>query len=253
MVYSANARSNPYVIGLPSLTAWAGLVHAFLCRLGYKSDQTDFRFAVLLRKYALNQGHPLPAQEIKNAKLSNGPVIDHRSCDLEFDLIVQLPLSKREIDLTEDNLYGSLPSRFAGGTLTYPIEGRYGQCDLYRCCDTFDSAEELSASLFQLPTYVKVISEVCSAPEKSELTKLLSQGKTFPIGSGFQFLDTPKMREGINDYPHAFADSTVSLVTLSSVHKVNPLERSLWSMVCRESGIEIAVEETANGKENEAV
>ncbi|WP_067515291.1 type I-F CRISPR-associated protein Csy2 [Endozoicomonas ascidiicola] len=251
LAYDVNARSNPYVIGLPALTAWAGLVHAFLCNLGYESRQTDFRFAIVLRKYSLNKGHPLPVQEIKNGRISNAPIIDRKSCDLEFDLIVQLPESAKEIDLSEDNLFGCMPSRFAGGTLTNPIEGTYGKCDFYRCCEIYSSLDDLSSSLIQLPSYARIISSVCESPGKHELVGLLSEGKVLPIGSGFRFLGAPTVREGIEGYLHAFAYSDMSVIRLSSVHILNPLDRGFWSMNYSDSGIAISVEQQTHGTKSE--
>ncbi|WP_257282769.1 type I-F CRISPR-associated protein Csy2 [Endozoicomonas sp. SESOKO1] len=248
VAYDANARSNPYVLGLPALTAWAGLVHAFLCNLGYESGQTDFRFAVILRKYGLNKGHPLPEQEVKHGKVLNGPIIDCRSCDLEFDLMIQLPLYSKEVDLGEDNLFCCMPSRFAGGTLTHPIEGTYGQCDLYQCCAVYRSLEELSGSLCQLPSYARIISSVCDSPGKHELISLLSEGKVLPIGSGFRFLGNPTVRKGIEGYTHAFAYSDMSVIRLTSVHSINPLDRSFWSMNYSDSGIAISVEQHTHGR-----
>ncbi|WP_422136749.1 type I-F CRISPR-associated protein Csy2 [Endozoicomonas sp. ALD040] len=243
LVYNANARSNPYVIGLPSLTAWTGLVHAFLCNLGYEPGRTDFRFAVVLRKYGLNKGHPASAQEMKNSSLVNSPVIDHRSCDVEFDLIVQLPETREEIDLSEDNLFGCLPSRFAGGTLTHPMEGIYGQCELYRKCDRYGTVEEVSASLVRMPSYGRVIVALRNSPERSELLKCLSQGKSFPIGGGFRFLGKPETRVGAGGCSHAFATPVVSVVALRPVQQINPLERAFWSITFSSSGIEVSVKE----------
>lgn len=220
-------------------------MHALLCNLGYKSDRTDFRFAVVLGKYALNEGHPLPAQEIKNGKLSNSPVIDHRSCDLEFDLIVQLPKTREEIDLSEDNLFSCLPPRLAGGTLTHPMEGSYGQCKLYRQCDRYGAMEEVSASLMQLPGYGRVITAVCNAPERGELLGRLSEGKSFPMGAGFRFLGKPKTRVGAGDCPHAFATPVLSVVALRPVHQINPLDRAFWSMNYSSFGIEVLVKEVS--------
>ena len=242
LVYDANARSNPYVLGLPSLTAWAGLVHAFLCNLGYESNRLDFRFAIILRKFSMNRGHPLPVQEIHSGKLINGPVADRRSCDFEFDLIIQLPSpNKQLLDLSQINLFGCLPMRLAGGVLTNPIEGSYRQGDLYRQCDIYEHADDLSVALTQLPTFARVISADNAVTEKQDFVEHLSLKAVFPIGSGFRFLGKPERRYGFDGFLHAFAEPELSLVKLRSVHCINPLDDSLWGLMPSDSGIEVSV------------
>ena len=241
LAYDANARNNPYILGLPALTAWAGFVHAFLCNLGYSSNQVDFRFVVILRKFAMNKGHPLPGQEIKNGKLSYSPVIDRRSCDIEFDLIIQLPVSEKACDLNQQNLFGSLPMRFAGGTLTHPMEGTYGQCRFFRQCDIYETCEDLSESIRQLPSFARILTSVDSISDKQKLIEGLSEDKGFPIGSGFHFLGNPLKRQGVGDYLHAFAEPSFSLAKLHSVHAINPLKNSFWSLKTTESSIEVSV------------
>ena len=201
LVYDANARSNPHVLGLPSLTAWAGLVHAFLCNLGYENNRLDFRFAIILRKFSMNRGHPLSPQEIQFGKLTNGPVTDSRSCDIEFDLIVQLPPSnKQSLDLSQVDLFDYLPMRFAGGVLTNPIEGSYGQANLYRQCDTYEHADDLSVALTQLPSFARMVSAGNAVADKQDFIEHLSLKAVFPIGSGFRFLGKPERRRGVDGF-----------------------------------------------------
>ena len=241
LVYDANARSNPYVLGLPSLTAWAGLVHAFLCNLGYENDRLDFRFAIILRKFSMNQGHPLPVQEIQFGKVTNGPVTDSRSCDFEFDLIVQLPSpNKQSLDLSQMNLFGCLPMRFAGGVLTNPVEGSYGQGSLYRQCDIYEHADDLLVALSQLPSFARIVSADSAVTDKKDFVEHLLLKAVFPIGSGFRFLGKPERRYGVDDFLHAYAEPVLSLVKLRPVHCINPLNDSLWGLVSSNSGIEVS-------------
>ncbi|MGY0219166.1 type I-F CRISPR-associated protein Csy2 [Endozoicomonadaceae bacterium StTr2] len=246
LAYDANARSNPYVLGLPAMTAWAGLVHAFLCNFGFGSDRVDFRFAVVLRKFAMNKGHPLAAQEIKNRKLSNAPVIDYRSCDLVFDLIIQLPPSNETLDFSQRNLFGCLPMQFAGGMLTSPIEGTFGQCSLLQQCDVYENQAALLSSIAQLPSYARVIRGVRNNPGKNQLINHLSKGTAFPVGSGFHFLGLPRQRRGIDDYLHTVSEPVLSLAKLRSVHAADPLENSLWSLTLNDTGVEVSVKEIAD-------
>lgn len=183
----------------------------------------------------------------------NGPVVDRNSCDIEFDLIIQLPESSKVVDLTEDSLFGCMPPRFAGGTLTNPMEGGYRQCDLYRCCEIYSSWDELSSSLVRLPSYARILSSVCESPDRQELINLLSAGRVLPIGSGFRFLGKPVIREGIEGYIHSFAYSDMSVIRLTPVHTINPLDRSFWSMNYSDSGIAISVEPNTHGKKSATV
>ena len=114
LVYGANCQSNPYLVGLPSLTAFAGFVDAFLSRL---EANTGASFAIVLRRYSRINGHPLANQIYKEHVVKNDTVINSQHCDMEFDLIIRLDRHDSELDLGNRNLFRCLPKRFSGGVL----------------------------------------------------------------------------------------------------------------------------------------
>ncbi|MCW7555931.1 hypothetical protein NX722_25545 [Endozoicomonas gorgoniicola] len=217
LAYGSNCQSSPYLIGLPSLTAFAGLVDAFLLKLGVAKK---VGFAIGLRRFARRKGHPLAKQICKNHVVRNDTVIDSQHCDIEFDLIVQLDEAYSELDCSSRNLYRCLPRRFAGGVLSSPIIGTCQKSSLFKRCNVYRSNDELTKGLCLVPSFTRFIAD--ASPETgynslSDLPDILKISPTLlPVNKGFKFLGSLCQREGAIADQHAFAEHILGLVRLQS-------------------------------------
>ena len=214
-MYGANSLSNPYLIGIPSLTAFAGLVDAFLSRLGANTGGT---FAVAIRRFARTKGHPLSKQIYKKHVVKNDTVIDSQHCDMEFDLFIRLDESDSNFDLSSHNLYRCLPKRFSGGVLSSPIVGTYQKCSLHKRCNVYSSDNEFMRALNLLPSYARFIADVDPKIRSENLAELIHSLKTYygvlPINRGFKFLGSLCSRKNAIVNLHTYADSILGLISV---------------------------------------
>ena len=215
LAYGSNCQSSPYLVGLPSLTAFAGLVEAFLLKLGVTKKAG---FAIGLRSFARRKGHPLAKQICKNHVVRNDTVIDSQHCDIEFDLIIRLDASCSDIDCSKRNLYRCLPRRFAGGILSSTIMGTYQKPFLFKRCNIYRSNNELTKGLCLLPSFTRFIADAdTSYSNLSDLPEVLKVSPTLlPVNKGFKLLGGLCQREGAIADLHAYAGHILSLIELLS-------------------------------------
>ncbi|WP_257295851.1 hypothetical protein [Endozoicomonas sp. YOMI1] len=244
LAYGANCQSNPYLIGVPSLTAFAGFVDALLARLGVKAGKP---FAIALRQFSKIKGHPLPKQVYKKRVVKNDSVIDSQHCNMEFDVFIELGFADPALDLSERNLYRCLPRRFAGGVLSSPIIGTYQQSSLYKKCNIYCNDDELSFGISRLPSYARFLADFLTPTHHETLHQLLDVVKTaygvVPINKGFKYLGTPYQRENAIAPLHSYAEPVLGLIELQSPHRVaagtEVKERVFWSLQASEDAIKL--------------
>lgn len=221
LVYGANCQSNPYLVGLPSLTGFAGLIDAFLSRLETSSGAS---FAIVLRRFSRINGHPLANQIYRYKKhvVKNDTVINSQYCDMEFDLIIRLDKRVSELDLGNRNLFKCLPRRFSGGVLSFPIEGTYKHAYLHKKCNLYYNDNELAQGIYSLPSNVRLVTSIdpnfsFSRTNPDEMIDALkSVYAAMPVNTGFKFLGDPCQRQGAAAHVHTYAEPISGVVKLSS-------------------------------------
>ena len=235
LVYGANCQSNPYLVGLPSLTAFAGFVDAFLSRL---EANTGASFAIVLRRYSRINGHPLANQIYKEHVVKNDTVINSQHCDMEFDLIIRLDRHDSELDLGNRNLFRCLPKRFSGGVLSFPILGTYQRCCLHKTCKLYDNDHDLEQGVYSLPSNARLVAGVgpnirYESPDEI-ISALKSVYAALPVNTGFKFLGTPCQRVGAIAHHHVYAEPISGLVKLISpsswMMSSESMRKIFWSL-----------------------
>ena len=244
LAYGASCQSNPYLIGLPSLTAFAGLVDSFLLKLGVLERAS---FAIGLRRFARRKGHPLANQIYRKHTVKNDTVIDSQHCDIEFDLIIRLDVKFLALNLSRHNLYRCLPRRFAGGILSAPIVGTYQQSSLFKRCNLYSNEDELFQGLRLLPSFTRFV--VDEAPDMSivsldEISEALKMSSTLlPVNKGFKFLGSLSLREGAITDLHAYAGHILGLVKLQppiSVIAFSEIRKqAFWNLHVSQHAVEL--------------
>ena len=235
LAYGASCQSNPYMVGLPSLTTFSGFVDAFLSRLEANKGAS---FAIVLRRFSRINGHPLAGQIYKGHVVKNDTVINSQHCDMEFDLIIRLDRHDSGLDLGNRNLFRCLPKRFSGGVLSFPILGTYQRCCLHKTCKLYDNDHDLEQGIYSLPSNARLVAGVgpnirYESPDEI-ISALKSMCAVLPVNTGFKFLGTPCHRAGAIARLHVYAEPISGLVKLISPSSLimsgESIRKIFWSL-----------------------
>lgn len=225
-IYDASALANPYLCGIPSLSALAGFCHDYERRLSNLHSWPGIFTGVAwyIRYYSQVAGRKLPSASIpEKVRTVSGVrrpgIIEGKYCDLGIDLVIEVYLPEGSMLPSSDALQAAFPSRFAGGYLHPPfIDERF------RWCEMHSSKDELFFNLSRLNRngcwVYPFDSQITSLEEYFDL--LSSDKRLRPVSSGFVLLEELKQRTGSLERLHAYAESALGLSIC-----INPLEMRL--------------------------
>jgi CRISPR-associated protein Csy2 len=215
-VFDGQALSNPYMVGIPSLTAFWGFLHHYeqaACRL-MKQKMEFTGGALFIRSYSLSEGRRLPEPSMlrkTDGRVARPGIIDNRFCDMTLDLIIRVRSSCHEgIDESSVPLLkAALPPRFAGGVIHPPslYENR-------EWLSEYKNENELFKSLSRLPRSGRwVIPTKETASKVEDLVQLCTMKPELrPAMLGYGFLEEPCQKEGSIEPVHAYAEPLIGLV-----------------------------------------
>ncbi|MFT6506412.1 MAG: CRISPR-associated protein Csy2 [Colwellia sp.] len=216
-VFDAQALSNPYCAGTPSLTAAWGMMHHYQRKLNNALD-TNVRFTSFswfIKDYSNVPGKKLPEMRLQGAKqneLKRPGIIDNKHCDLVFDLVIHIDGNEEDLLLIDEQpemLKAHFPTTFAGGVMHPP------ELDLaINWCRLYDDENKLFEKLKRLPLSGRWVMptkhKIC---DLDELLLLLNNDlKLSPIMFGYLLLDKPKKRCGSLEELHCYAEPAIGLV-----------------------------------------
>lgn len=225
-VYDALALANPYLCGIPSLSALAGFCHDYQRRVSQLlSKQLQFsEFAWFIGAYSPGAGKQLsePSLLEKSSEVSNVKrpgIIDNKHCDLMMDLVIKIQMSDGNAGISDSEIslfQSGLPSRFAGGCLHPPsLYESINWCQIYSDIDT------LYAKLARLPRHGCWIypysTGITSLDELSDLMKEKPAIK--PVSIGYVGLEEPQERNNSIEQNHIYAESCIGVAEC-----VNPID-----------------------------
>lgn len=228
-VYDASALANPYLCGIPSLSALAGFCHDYERRLQSLIKQPVHfgGMAWYLSRYSRVTGKHLPEpSKLADPKSVSGirrpGLLDGRYCDLGMDLIIEVHIpTGGSLPFTTclDLLRVALPARFAGGCLHPP-----SLYEEYNWCTVYQDKSTLFTVLSRLPRYGCWIypsdADLHSFEELSEALAL--DRRLRPVATGFVFLEEPVERAGSIEGQHVYAESAIGTALC-----INPVEMRL--------------------------
>lgn len=228
-VYDAIALANPYLCGIPSLSALAGFCHDYERRLTSLLKRSVHLTGVAwyLHDYHLQSAKNLPApllpiSEKEFSAISRPGVIDGKYCDLGMDLVLALHVDDDHPAFSADELnriQAAFPSRFAGGCLHPPslYEGK-------PWCKIHADRGELFSTLSRLPRSGCWIYPHPSQVNQLEglLDTLSTDHRLRPVSTGYVFLESPQIRIGSVEKHHVYAESAIGLALC-----INPIEMRL--------------------------
>jgi CRISPR-associated protein Csy2 len=225
-VYDALALANPYLCGIPSLSALAGFCHDYQRRVSkLLSKQLLFsEFAWFIRDYSPVAGKQLPEPSIieKSNETSNVKrpgIVDNKHCDLLMDLVIKIQMPEEQSSFSDSEFLlfqSGLPSRFAGGCLHPP--------SLYESinwCELYSDMNDLYTKLARLPRHGCWIypysTEISSLDELSNLMKAKPTIK--PVSIGYIGLEDPNERNNSIAKNHMYAESCIGVAQC-----INPID-----------------------------
>lgn len=244
-VFDAQALSNPYCSGIPSLTAVWGMLHSYQRKLN-DALETNVRFTSFswfIRDYSNVAGKKLPELSLQGAqqnKLKRPGIIDGKYCDLVFDLIVHVDGYENDlqaIDYEPDIVKAHFPSNFAGGVMHQPeLTSNVNWCHLYRNENQlFEKLRRLPLSgCWVMPTDHKI-------QDLDELLILLnSDSKLSPSMMGYMLLTDPMARVGALEKLHCYAEPAIGVVKFETAISLrlkgisNYFNNAFWMLDIRE-------------------
>ncbi|WP_350585543.1 type I-F CRISPR-associated protein Csy2 [Pseudoalteromonas sp. RB2-MNA-CIBAN-0110] len=244
-VFDAQALSNPYCSGVPSLTAVWGMLHSYQRKLN-EALGTNVRFTSFswfIRDYSTVAGKKLPELSLQGAqqnKLKRPGIIDGKYCDLIFDLIIHIDGYEDDlqaVDSEPDILKAHFPSNFAGGVMHQPeLNSNIDWCCLYSNENQlFEKLRRLPLSgCWVMPTDHKI-------EDLDELLLLLnSDSNLSPSMMGYMLLTEPMARVGALEKLHCYAEPAIGVVKYETAISIrlkgisNYFKTSFWMLDARE-------------------
>lgn len=248
-VYNAEAMPNPYIMGMPSITALEGLGHQFQRKLQklVGSGVHVIGVAVYIRSYQLHNHKQLPEpNKLKKDGQKREPlrsaIMQIPKCDICFDLVFRVQTKNQAVanDLSENLLKAAFPSRYAGGTLHPPsLYVQVDWCQVYaKPLALFERIRSLpKGGSWLYPTSVEVSSF-------EELAEQLTLRPTMrPAALGYLALEEPKPRQGSITQLHCYVEPVIGLlecvdaVTARLSGARHFFNHGFWTMHCKKASM----------------
>lgn len=216
-VFDAQALSNPYCSGIPSLTAVWGMMHNYQRKLN-NALATSVRFTSFswfIKDYSDVVGKKLPEislQGVKGNELRRPGLVDNKYCDLVFDLVIHIDGSEDDlllIDKQPEVLKAHFPTNFAGGVMHQP------ELDLaIDWCKSYNDENKLFKKLKRLPLSGRwIMPTKHKMSNLDDLLLLLKDNPNLsPIMFGYLLLDKPQKRHSALEDLHCYAEPAIGLV-----------------------------------------
>lgn len=217
-VFDAEAMANPYIQGMPSLTALNGLAHNFERKLKNFIDPSIkcIGSAIYIENYQLHTGKPLPEpsklkQVAGRSHVIRSGIIDKPKCDITLDLVFRLFVPNTELldKLNSQLIKPALPSSFAGGTMHPPsLYQNIDWCHVHtKPSELFKKLKAKSSNgswLYPSKKVVKSFEQLIDA--------LNSNFNLRPAAIGFAALEEPVKRDAALHEYHCYAEPVIGLL-----------------------------------------
>jgi CRISPR-associated protein Csy2 len=217
-VFDAEAMANPYIQGMPSLTALNGLAHNFERKLKNFIDPSIkcIGSAIYIENYQLHTGKPLPEpsklkQVAGRSHVISSGIIDKPKCDITLDLVLRLFVPNIEVlnKLNSQLIKSALPSTFAGGTMHPPsLYQNIDWCHVHtKPSELFKNIKTKSLNgswLYPSKKVVKSFEQLIDA--------LNGNFNLRPAAIGFAALEEPVKRDAALHEYHCYAEPVIGLL-----------------------------------------
>ncbi|EKA7349201.1 hypothetical protein WB894_001450 [Vibrio vulnificus] len=222
-VCSATALSSPVTVGIPSLTAFFGFVHAFERKLNSFNPTFRFNsFAICIHQlHVEKRGLTAELVEKGNGTISAPATRDDWQCDIVFSLILNTNFTQR---IGQSTLITSLPKRFARGSAKIAI-------DDFKHLNSFSTLE---AAIQSLPTEVGKWLSLHTQPNNKLddlLTAIKKDHHLMASCVGYHLLEEPKDKpNSLRGYKHALAECIIGLINSITFSSETDANTIFWSL-----------------------
>ncbi|MEX3070463.1 type I-F CRISPR-associated protein Csy2 [Vibrio alginolyticus] len=222
-VCGATAISSPVTVGIPSLTAFFGFVHAFERKLN-KFNPT-FRvesFAICVHQlHVEKRGLTTEFVEKGNGTISAPATRDDWQCDVVFSLILNTNFAQH---IDQSTLITSLPKRLARSSAKIAI-------DDFKHINSFSTLE---TAIQSLPTEVGRWLSLYAQPNNNlgELLAAIKKDRQLMASCvGYHLLEEPKQKpNSLRGYKHAFAECIIGLINSITFNSATDDNTIFWSL-----------------------
>ncbi|WP_139310503.1 type I-F CRISPR-associated protein Csy2 [Photobacterium proteolyticum] len=220
-VAGASAMHTHFSIGLPSMMAVYGFVHAL--ERNIQNYEPKFRmdsFAVCIHSVHLEmRGLTREVVEKTDGSLSPPAVRDDWHCDLHLSLVLRYGSASR---LALESIVRHLPKRFARGICLISIS------DINR----IQTYTKLKDAILAIPEssgqWLTLNNEECIHSIKDVISALDNRMLT-PCCIGYHFLEKlSEKRYSLRGYPHAFCESIMGLLELVTIQVEADFDKVFW-------------------------
>ncbi|MGO2281787.1 MAG: type I-F CRISPR-associated protein Csy2, partial [Vibrio casei] len=220
-VSGATALSSSVTIGIPSLTAFYGYVHAFERKLRELHAATKIEsFAICIHQFHLDKrGLTKEFVEKTNGTISPPSIHDDWQCDFTFSLILKFT---HQPTMPIDSIIKALPKRLARGAAKISI------IDFHN----IQSFDNLTSAVKHVPTQTGKWLSLYKHPLNNfddMVTNVKNRQWLTPSCVGYHLLEQPvEKKDTLRNYRHAFAESIIGLINPIVFGNTTDPNKILW-------------------------
>ncbi|GHW11507.1 hypothetical protein FXF10_03475 [Vibrio cholerae] len=222
-VCGATALSSPVTVGVPSLTAFFGFVHAF--ERNINRTTSSFRvesFAICVHQlHVEKRGLTTEFVEKGNGTISAPATRDDWQCDVVFSLILNTNYAQR---IDQATLVTSLPKRLARGSAKIAI-------DDFKHINSFSTLESAIESLpIEAGRWLSLYAQ--SNNNLGNLLAAMTEDRQLMASCvGYHLLEEPKDKpNSLRGYKHAIAECIIGLINSITFSSETDANTIFWSL-----------------------
>lgn len=224
-ICGASALSTPVTVGIPSLMAFFGFVHAFErnIKAHHKPTFQVDAFAICIHSFH-SENRGLTKEQVQSSKgeIVIPAIYDDWQCDLEVSLVLQCKISE-SVDTV--SIIRSLPKRLARGTTRIRIKDISNIKRFVRVRDAICSIQNENGRWLSMDHD----NELCTLNDVVKALK--TDTKLVSSCVGYHLLEPVQSKPySLREYPHALCESIVGLIKLNQITAQTNLECIFWRL-----------------------
>ncbi|WP_282111209.1 type I-F CRISPR-associated protein Csy2 [Shewanella algicola] len=242
-IRAASALNTPYSLGLPSLMAFYGFVHALERKLlEINAEYSVDSFAICIHSISLNKRGLTRESILKSNKQVSPPATqDEWLCDIEVSVLIQC---QSALNLSSTTLFKIMPKTLARGSIKIPI-------DKIQTLQSYSSATSAIKGIEQTGGKWLSLHEKKKLENVNDIIEELKKDRRLFLNTiGYHLLEVPKEKQlALKGYNHAFAENILALIRAVSVSEKSNLDDIFWQYKYEKSGPRLltrSLHETAN-------
>ncbi|MCW3172625.1 type I-F CRISPR-associated protein Csy2 [Shewanella subflava] len=229
-VRAASALNTPYSIGMPSMMAFFGFIHAFERKLSeFNSEYKVDSFAICIHSISLHKRGLSKESILKNNVNISPPAIqDEWQCDLEVSVLIKC---KTYLNIPSTTLFKIMPKTLARGSVKIPN-------NKIETIKTYSSAKSAIDAIEQTKGNWLLLHDKKKLENINDIFEELKKDKRLFLNTiGYHLLESPKEKQlSLKGYKHAFSENILALLKVVSLSDKSNLDNIFWQYKYEQSG-----------------